>query len=162
MRYFLFTILWLFLTNCSTQPTPIQTKTMNKDNQKPSVVKTDAEWKTILTPEQYYILREKGTEYPGTGAYYLHFEKGTYVCAACKTPLFSSEHKFESHCGWPSFDDAIPEKVIYQRDTTHGMIRTEILCATCGGHLGHVFDDGPRETTGQRYCVNSLSIEFQK
>lgn len=134
----------------------------NNDSISPKIVKTDVEWKAQLTEEQYKILREKGTEYPGTGEYYMHFEKGTYVCAACKTPLFSSDNKFESHCGWPSFDDAIEGKVLYQRDNTHGMIRTEIVCATCGGHLGHVFDDGPVETTGQRYCVNSVSIEFKK
>ena len=126
------------------------------------VQKSESEWKNILSDEQYRILREKGTESPGTGDYYMHFEKGTYVCAACGTPLFKSDNKFESHCGWPSFDDAIEGKVIYKKDTSHGMIRTEILCANCGGHLGHVFDDGPRETTGQRYCVNSLSLEFKK
>ncbi len=127
----------------------------------PKIIKTDAEWKTELTPEQFQILREKGTEYPGTGAYYLNFDKGTYVCAACGTPLFESDNKFESSCGWPSFDDAIHGKVEYKKDTSHGMIRTEILCATCGGHLGHIFDDGPQETTGKRYCVNSLSLDFK-
>ena len=126
------------------------------------VQKTDAEWQTQLSPEQYKILREKGTEYPGTGEYNLHFEVGTYVCAGCKTPLFGSDNKFESHCGWPSFDDALPGKVSYIKDNSHGMIRTEIVCTACGGHLGHIFDDGPKETTGKRYCVNSMSLEFKK
>lgn len=137
-------------------------KTQKNKEMSTKINKTEAEWKTILTTDQYRILREKGTEYPGTGQYYMHFEKGTYLCAACKTPLFESDAKFESHCGWPSFDKAIEGKVEYKRDTSHGMIRTEIICTACGGHLGHVFDDGPQETTGQRFCVNSLSIDFKK
>lgn len=123
--------------------------------------KTDAEWKEQLGPEKYKILRQKGTEFPHTGEYNLHFEKGTYCCAACGEPLFASDSKFRSGCGWPSFDDALPGKIEYIRDTSHGMLRTEILCATCGSHLGHVFDDGPTET-GQRYCVNSLSVDFKE
>lgn len=150
----------LLYTSCQSQKN--QTTNLKTENMQFPIIKTDAQWQEELSPEQYYILREKGTERPGTGEYYMHFEKGTYVCAGCGTELFSSDNKFESHCGWPSFDDAIVDKVIYQKDSSHGMIRTEILCATCGGHLGHVFDDGPRETTGQRYCVNSLSIEFKE
>lgn len=123
--------------------------------------KTEAEWKEQLGPEKYKILRQKGTEFPHTGEYNLHFEKGTYCCAACGEPLFASDSKFRSGCGWPSFDDALPGKIEYIRDTSHGMLRTEILCATCGSHLGHVFDDGPTET-GQRYCVNSLSVDFKE
>ncbi len=125
------------------------------------VEKTEEEWKKELSPEQYRVLREKGTEAPHTGKYNLHFDKGEYKCAACGEKLFESDAKFESGCGWPSFDDAIEGKVEYIQDRTFGMIRTEILCATCGSHLGHVFDDGPTET-GQRYCVNSASIEFNK
>ncbi|PID68530.1 MAG: peptide-methionine (R)-S-oxide reductase [Flavobacteriia bacterium] len=140
-----------------TQDTLIQ----KQDTMTYKIQKTDAEWRAILSDEQYRILREKGTEYPGTGDYYMHFEEGTYVCAGCGTPLFESNHKFESRCGWPSFDDAIEGKVLYKRDTSHGMIRTEILCANCDGHLGHVFDDGPRNTTGKRYCVNSVSLDFK-
>ena len=121
----------------------------------------EAEWKKILSPDQYEVLREKGTERPYTGAFYLHKEKGTYLCAACGNELFSSEMKFDSHCGWPSFDREIPGgKIRTYRDTTHGMIRTEIVCASCDGHLGHLFDDGPTET-GMRYCVNSLSLDFK-
>lgn len=124
------------------------------------VVKTDAEWKKELTPEQYNVLRQKGTERPHTGEYDEHFEKGTYVCAACGNALFTSNAKFHSECGWPSFDQAIKGSVIYEHDNSYGWDRTEVMCAKCGGHLGHVFDDGPEETTGQRYCTNSVSIKF--
>ncbi len=123
------------------------------------VNKTEEEWKAQLGPDQYHVLREKGTERPGTGKYNLHFEDGTYHCAACNAKLFESDSKFKSSCGWPSFDDAIEGAVEYVQDKTFGMMRTEILCANCGSHLGHVFDDGPTET-GQRYCVNSASVEF--
>ncbi len=126
------------------------------------VTKTDEEWKNELTPQQYYVLRQKGTDAPSEGGLTSHFEKGTYLCSACETQLFKSNSKFESHCGWPSFDDAIKGKVNYIKDKTHGMIRTEIICATCDSHLGHIFDDGPKETTGKRYCVNTTSIKFVK
>ena len=96
---------------------------------------------------------------PHTGLYNLHFENGTYTCKGCGATLFKSDFKFESHCGWPSFDDALEDAVVYEKDNTYGMIRTEILCAACGGHLGHVFNDGPT-ATGLRYCVNSASIDF--
>lgn len=121
--------------------------------------KTDEEWKAILSEKEYEILRKKGTEYPHTGAYNLHFEKGKYFCAGCGQKLFESDTKFESNCGWPSFDDAIPGSVERKRDTSLGMIRTEVLCSNCGGHLGHVFKDGPTET-GERYCINSASLKF--
>ncbi len=124
------------------------------------VKKTDAEWKAQLTAEEYEVLREKGTERPYTGKYDNHFEKGKYVCAACGNDLFTSDTKFNSHCGWPSFDQAIKGSVIYHKDTSFGMVRTEVMCANCRGHLGHVFDDGPKETTGQRFCTNSVSIKF--
>ncbi len=124
------------------------------------VQKSDSEWKSELTKEQYRVLREKGTESPHTGEYNLHFEDGIYTCAACNTPLFKSDSKFDAHCGWPSFDKPISaDRIIEHRDTSHGMIRTEIICATCGGHLGHVFNDGPTET-GLRYCINSVSLDF--
>ena len=126
------------------------------------VTKTDEEWKATLTPEQYYVLRQKGTDRPSEAGYTAHFEKGTYHCAACDLQLFESNSKFESHCGWPSFDDAIDGTVEYVLDKSHGMIRTEIICASCGGHLGHLFNDGPKETTGDRYCVNTTSIKFVK
>lgn len=131
-----------------------------KEEVKPEIVKTDNEWKKQLTPEQYNVLREKGTERAFTGEYWDHFEKGTYVCAACNNVLFKSDMKFESDCGWPSFDQAIKGSVKYNEDYSFGMVRTEVVCAKCGGHLGHVFDDGPEETTGKRFCTNSVSIKF--
>ena len=124
-------------------------------------MKTDKDWKKILCPEVYHILREKGTERAFTGKYDKHFEKGVYVCAGCATELFDSSSKFYSHCGWPSFDSALSEKVSELKDTSHGMIRVEIVCSNCGGHLGHVFPDGPTQT-GLRYCVNSLSLDFKE
>ena len=125
-------------------------------------IKTDTEWKQILSPEQYHVLREKGTDRPGDYGYTNHFEKGTYFCAACGAQLFKSDSKYDSHCGWPSFDDAIKGAIDYKKDISHGMIRTEITCTSCNGHLGHIFDDGPKETTGKRYCVNTTSIKFVK
>lgn len=129
-------------------------------DKKYSVNKTEEEWKQQLTPEEFYVLRQKGTERPFTGEFDLHFKNGDYHCRACNAKLFTSEHKFESGCGWPSFDQAVEGAIEYIRDTSHGMIRTETVCANCGSHLGHVFNDGPRETTGQRYCINSVSIDF--
>ncbi len=153
--------LWLFIF--SVLFISCHTTAQKKSNEMDyKIQKTDEEWKENLSPEEFWVLREKGTERPGTGTYYMHFEKGTYNCAACGVPLFVSNNKYESHCGWPSFDDAIDGAIIYKKDTSHGMIRTEILCANCGGHLGHIFDDGPRETTGKRYCVNSISLDFEK
>jgi peptide-methionine (R)-S-oxide reductase len=126
------------------------------------VMKTPEEWKKILTPEQFHILREKGTERAFTGKFWDHHEKGEYVCAACRQPLFSSEHKFNSGTGWPSYWKPIAEgRVVDHRDLSHGMIRTEVVCSKCGGHLGHVFDDGPKPT-GLRYCINSASLDFVK
>jgi peptide-methionine (R)-S-oxide reductase len=133
-----------------------------ENNMEDKVNKTEEEWKTVLTPQQYYVLREKGTDRPGNGGYTKHFEKGTYHCAGCDAQLFESGTKYESHCGWPSFDDAIEGAVEYSMDRSHGMIRTEITCTKCGGHLGHVFDDGPVDTTGKRYCVNTSSLRFVK
>ncbi|MBW2961216.1 peptide-methionine (R)-S-oxide reductase MsrB [Mesonia aestuariivivens] len=126
-----------------------------------SLEKSEQEWKEQLSEEQYRVLRKKGTEAPHTGKYNLHFEDGKYKCAACENVLFESQAKFNSNCGWPSFDQAVEGSIEYVKDTTFGMMRTEILCSNCGGHIGHVFDDGPTET-GQRYCVNSASIEFNK
>ena len=120
------------------------------------------EWKKKLTKEQYQVLREKGTEPAFTGKYWNQHEKGVYKCAGCGTPLFSSETKFESGSGWPSFYEPLEEgKVQEEKDTSHGMVRTEVLCKNCGGHLGHVFEDGPKPT-GCRYCINSISLDFEK
>ena len=126
------------------------------------IKKTEAEWKKILSPQEYFVLREKGTDAPSEGGLTSHFEKGTYLCAACNTQLFESNTKFQSHCGWPSFDNAIEGTVNYVLDKSGGRTRTEIICATCDSHLGHVFNDGPQETTGKRYCVNTTSIKFVK
>jgi peptide-methionine (R)-S-oxide reductase len=123
---------------------------------------TDEEWKQTLTPAQYYILREKGTERPFSNKYNSNKQKGKYRCAGCKEVLFSSDTKYESGCGWPSFYAPLLEgNIEYATDKSHGMIRTEVLCKSCGGHLGHVFDDGP-PPTGLRYCINSESMIFKK
>ncbi len=124
--------------------------------------RSEEEWKSLLTPEQYHILREKGTERPGTGALLHNKDIGTYGCAGCGLPLFKSDGKFDSGCGWPSFFEPLEGAHITEtRDTSHDMVRTEITCSRCGGHLGHVFNDGPAPT-GLRYCVNSVSIDFEK
>ena len=122
--------------------------------------KNEAVWREHLTPEEFYVLREKGTERAFTGEYWNVWEKGAYHCRGCGELLFQSDTKFDAGCGWPSFDWPASEGVIEEsQDTSHGMIRTEVLCQKCGGHLGHVFPDGPTET-GQRYCINSLSIKL--
>tara|TARA_Y100000996_G_scaffold218065_1_gene171369 strand:+ start:1406 stop:1822 length:417 start_codon:yes stop_codon:yes gene_type:complete len=128
-------------------------------NKKIKLFESEEEFKKTLSPEEYYVMREKGTERPFTGKYNLHFEDGVYVCKCCKEELFSSNSKYESGCGWPSFDASIPKSIKYEKDTSHGMIRTEILCSKCGSHQGHVFDDGLTKS-GKRYCVNSISIDF--
>lgn len=150
------------LTACQAQDKNKETKTNPETvkNTKLDKNTSDEEWKKVLTQEQYDVLRQKATERPFTGEYYKHFEKGVYVCAACGNPLFKSDAKFDSSCGWPSFDQAIKGSVIYKEDKSLGMTRTEVMCANCGGHLGHVFDDGPEETTGNRFCTNSVSIKF--
>jgi len=150
------------LLSCQNKADTNAGKIISKKPMETSYKKTDEEWKKILTPEQYYVLRQKGTERPHTSELNLNFDKGVYTCAGCGTELFTSDQKFDSHCGWPSFDNEIGngERIIKVKDFSHGMIRTEIICAKCGGHLGHIFDDGPTNT-GQRYCVNGLSLQFK-
>lgn len=158
-RVILSGILFVFFLNASCQQQPNNTTKMNTDKTG-KITKTEEEWKKELTPEQYHVLREKGTEAAYSGEYTDNFKKGKYVCGACGYELFTSDMKFESHCGWPSFDKEIGgNRIIKKTDLSFGMARTEIICARCGGHLGHIFDDGPTDT-GQRYCVNSLSLKF--
>lgn len=123
--------------------------------------KSDKEWREQLSDEQFRVLRRKGTEVPFTGKFNQSKSDGTYMCAACKNPLFRSDTKFDSGSGWPSFYDAIKGSVEFHKDDSHGMARTEVTCANCGSHLGHIFDDAPDQPTGQRYCINSISLDFQ-
>ena len=122
--------------------------------------KPNSEWKKLLTPQQYFVLRESGTERPNSSPLNFNHKKGMYVCAACKTPLYKSENKYDSGSGWPSFDRAILGNVDIDTDYKLGYARTELKCANCGGHLGHSFDDGPKETTGKRHCINGVALEF--
>lgn len=125
------------------------------------IPKDEGEWKESLTPEQYAVLRGRGTEAPGSGKYLYEKSDGTYNCVACGNPLFNSEAKFDSGTGWPSFDQALPGAVESIEDTSHGMRRTEVVCARCRSHLGHVFPDGPT-STGQRYCLNSVCLDLDR
>lgn len=134
----------------------------NKMETKPTINKTESEWKQELSPEQFHVMREEGTERPFSGKYWNHHEHGTYVCAACGEKLFSSETKFDSGTGWPSYYAPVNDSCVAEsRDASLGMVRVEVHCAHCGGHLGHVFDDGP-QPTGLRYCINSVSLDFKK
>ncbi|WP_340076541.1 peptide-methionine (R)-S-oxide reductase MsrB [Leptobacterium sp. I13] len=144
--------------NCNGNAQKKKEKTEEKKTYK--VSKPDEEWKAQLSNMEYYVLRQKGTERATTGIYNKFYEEGTYVCAACGTKLYESEYKYDSGSGWPAFDRGYDENIEYKIDTSLGMTRTEVLCASCGGHLGHVFDDGPRNTTGKRHCVNSVSLNF--
>lgn len=124
------------------------------------VTKSEHQWKKELSPQAYHVLREAGTEQAHSSPLNKNYKQGTYVCIACKTPLFKSDYKFDSGTGWPSFDREIKGNIAYITDYNLGHARTEEHCATCGGHLGHVFNDGPRETTGKRHCINGVALEF--
>lgn len=144
-----------YIFGCKT--TAQNTKMKNK---KYKVEKTNEEWRKKLTPLQFHILREAGTERPRTSKFNNFYEKGTYVCAACEVPLYKSDRKFDAHCGWPSFDKAIEENIELDVDYKVGYARTELKCNNCGSHLGHRFEDGPTETTGQRHCLNGVALKF--
>jgi len=137
-----------------------QNKAVKKTETYP-IVKTDKEWKEILTKDQYYILRQAGTERPFSSILNKVYDEGTFYCAGCSTALYQSKHKFDSGTGWPSFDRSVKNNIKTDTDYKLGYARTELLCATCGGHLGHVFNDGPRETTGMRHCINGDALIFK-
>jgi peptide-methionine (R)-S-oxide reductase len=146
-----FALFWQPATQPSTRPA--EPEKIDK------LVLTDAQWREKLSPEQYVVLRNKGTEAPGTCALLNVHERGTFICAGCHLPLFASDEKFDSGTGWPSFTTPIPGHVYEMLDRTHGMLRQEVLCSKCDGHLGHVFDDGP-PPTGKRYCMNGVAMKF--
>jgi len=146
--------LFLSLIVICTFSTTAQSKNTN------TIVKTELQWKLELTALQFYVLRKSGTENPFSSLLNKNYADGIYVCAACKTPLYASEYKYDSHSGWPAFDRAIKGNVSLDVDYKIGYARTELKCATCGGHLGHSFDDGPKETTGKRHCINGAALLF--
>ena len=155
MRYFLTLIIFLIITLYGQD-------NHGKTTMAKKIIKSESEWATCLNPDEYRVLREKGTEMAFTGKYYKHKDDGKYVCAACDYELFSSNTKYDSGTGWPSFYAAIEkDRILEKKDNTLGMVRTEILCARCESHLGHLFADGPRPS-GLRYCVNSISLDFKK
>ena len=152
--------MFVYVFSCQYLQNKNEISSNKKQNISNKMKKTEAEWKSSLTDQEYRILREKGTERAFTGKYDGHFEEGVYNCAGCGTQLFESETKYRSGCGWPAFYDSIPGAIEEHEDNTLGMRRIEITCSKCDGHLGHVFNDGPKPT-GLRYCVNSVSMDFQ-
>jgi len=156
MKKYLVVSLIFILCSCNTSA---QKRNTEKKETFP-VSKTEVTWKKELSQEQYYVLREEGTERPFSSPLNKNYKKGTYHCAACNIALFKSEHKFDSGTGWPSFDREIEGNVAYGSDSKLGYVRDEEHCANCGGHLGHVFNDGPKETTGKRHCINGVALKF--
>lgn len=153
MKKYLILIISITFFNCNSSAQKKE-KTVYK------VVKTEAEWKTELSPMEFNVLRKQGTERPFSSTLNKNYQEGTYHCKGCNTPLFKSEHKFDSGTGWPSFDREIKGNVAYGTDNKLGYSRDEEHCATCGGHLGHVFNDGPKNTTGKRHCINGVALKF--
>ncbi|MBT8204323.1 MAG: peptide-methionine (R)-S-oxide reductase MsrB [Eudoraea sp.] len=162
MKKITFFALCLLIMGCKGNSQQKETQVVETMEEKPqyAVAKTDAEWRASLTDMEYYVLRKAGTETAGSSDLLNNKEKGTYVCAGCGYELFRSEYKFNSGTGWPSFDREIEGNVAYDVDYKIGYKRTEEHCANCGGHLGHVFEDGPRETTGLRHCINGAALDF--
>lgn len=158
MKKIIFLLSISFFISCNSNAQKKETSSSSKT--KFPISKTDAEWKQILSKDQYHVLREAGTERPFSSPLNKNYEKGTYHCAACNTPLFKSEHKYDSKSGWPSFDREIKGNVAFEKDSSLGFYREEEHCANCGGHLGHVFNDGPKNTTGKRHCVNGNALKF--
>jgi peptide-methionine (R)-S-oxide reductase len=156
MKSFSLLLVGLLFFSCNS---PAQ-KSNTTENKTFEVTKTDAEWKAQLSPEAYQVLRHEATEPAFSSPLNDNHQKGTYVCAGCGTPLYESEHKFDSGTGWPSFDRVIEGNVAFSTDNKLGYTRTEEHCATCGGHLGHMFNDGPKETTGKRHCINGVALKF--
>lgn len=156
MKSFSLLLVGLLFFSCNS---PAQ-KSNTTENKTFEVTKTDAEWKAQLSPEAYQVLRHEATEPAFSSPLNDTHQKGTYVCAGCGTPLYESEHKFDSGTGWPSFDRVIEGNVAFSTDNKLGYTRTEEHCATCGGHLGHMFNDGPKETTGKRHCINGVALKF--
>lgn len=156
MKNYIIASVLALLFNCNSSAQ----KSDDKEKKTYPVSKTDAEWKKELTKMEYYVLREAGTERAFSSPLNKNYKDGVYHCAGCDTPLFKSEHKFDSGTGWPSFDREIEGNVAFSTDYKIGYARTEEHCATCGGHLGHVFNDGPKETTGKRHCINGVALKF--
>ncbi|UOB18247.1 peptide-methionine (R)-S-oxide reductase MsrB [Abyssalbus ytuae] len=154
MKNFLLIPFVVLVTSCNTNAQK------NKEKENFPVTKTEQEWKTELTAMEYYVLRKKGTEKAIKNEYNKFYERGTYLCAGCGVKLYESKYKYDSGSGWPAFDRGIEKNLAYEKDVSLGMVRTEVHCANCGGHLGHVFLDGPSQTTGLRHCVNSVSLDF--
>lgn len=162
MKWICLTVFAVFM-GCSASPAQQKEEIIYMENSHPSdkVVKTEEQWKQLLDPESFRVLRQSGTEYPYSGKYDKFYEKGKYYCKGCDTYLFSSDTKYNSGCGWPAFYDVQKDAIEYIEDNSLGMRRVEVRCAVCGGHLGHVFEDGPRDKTGLRYCINSAALVFK-
>lgn len=162
MKIFLITIITVAsLVSCLGQQSQYSVAKDTKKQHRFKIEKSEKEWRTQLSEMQFYVLRQAGTERPFTGSYYDFKREGTFLCAACTTPLYESKHKFDSGTGWPSFWQGVEGNITYDVDHKIGYARTELLCATCGGHLGHVFNDGP-QPTGKRHCINSAALKFEQ